>query len=246
MKKLSILFITSLLGLITLNAQKSAGDYVKGEVILLSGETINCFINYEPISPGIIQSGFKYLENEKYQILKNGGKIKGKEILKLKPKEVEKVILDNGKTFKKVTYADLTAVGPASIPKSYLYEVLVEGKITLFRKFEEPGGPIQVVEGEEAQAILDGVELTMEEKIANANSKFELLVFKDEKMAKNITNIKIQDYISDNEEVLQKFENEEYGSLKTVLSSKIKPSDFNYRHPLYLESLTRLITDYNK
>jgi hypothetical protein len=227
------------------NAQRNVSDYVKGEITLATGEVLTTHINYDLVTPGILQGGVKYVTDDIYKILEAGEKIKGKDILELDPKEITRVSLENGKKYKTVTYADLTAVGAASIPKKCIYEILVEGKITLFKKYAEVGG-VQFVSGQEAQDIVDGKEYTREEKIEKANSKYELLIIKDEKSAKSISNIKLPDYISDNATINTKFENDEYGKLKLVLSSKIKMGAFNENHPLYVDDLVRLATEYNQ
>lgn len=245
MKKISMIFILNISLIMFVNAQRNVSDYVKGEITLSTGEVVSCYVEYDLVAPGILQGGVNYITEATYKILADGGKIKGKDIVKLDPKEITSVSLENGKKFKTVTYADLSAVGTATIPKKWIFEVLVEGKITLFKKYADVGG-VQVVSGQEAQDIIDGKEYTREEKIEKANSKYELLIFKNEKSAKSISNIKLPDYISDNEAVNKKFENDEYGSLKTVLSSKIKMGSFNENHPLYAEDLIKLITEYNQ
>ncbi len=247
MKRTSLLFALSFtLTFALFGGHRSASDYIKGEIDLMDGKTIAGYIEYYEDSPGILQKGIDYLTPEVYQLLEKGEKIKGKQINSLKPKEVKEIRLSNDKKFIAVKYADLTAVGAASIPQVCIFEVVVEGKINLYKKFPEVGG-LQVVSGEEAAAIMDPVEMTKEQKIEKAQSVYEILIFKDSKMPKSISNIKLTDFISDNEAVLDEFNNNsEYSGIRAMLSSKIKPGNFNSNHPKYAAELIQLIQMYNE
>ncbi len=247
MKKIFLLNLTILTMVAGLFAKSpSPTDFVSGNVTLNDGAEMKCFIEYYEVSPGILQKGIKYLPEDIYQKLINGEKVKCKQMEKLAPKEIQSISLSNGKHFKTVNYADLTAVGAGTIPKKCIYQVILDGDITLFQKFPDVGG-VTIVSGEEAQAIMNPVELTEEEKIEKAQSHYEILILKDEKMPKSISNIKLQDYISDNEVILDKFNNdEEFVNIKAVLSHKIKTGEFNERHPDYREELSKLVELYNE
>jgi hypothetical protein len=242
MKKLTIVSLLGMSICMISFAQRNAADYVKGEITPASGDKIICYIVYNEVNPGGMQGGVEYITEETYNILAGGTKIKGKDIVKLDPKEVTSVTLENGKSFKTMTYTDMTAVGAGTIPKKYIFEVLVDGKVSLFKKY--PGGGVQVVSGDEAMDLTK--EYTREEKIARANAKYEVLIIKDEKNPKSISNIKLDDYISDNESVYQRYQDKDYGNLKAVLGSKIKSGSFNENHPRYANDLIKCISDYNQ
>ncbi|MCG8698190.1 MAG: hypothetical protein MI922_09060, partial [Bacteroidales bacterium] len=134
-----------------------------------------------------------------------------------------------------------------ALPKLYLFEIVVEGKISVFKRFAKVGG-VQMVSGAEAAAVMEEKEeLTFEQKVEAANHKFEILILKeDSKMAKSITNVVIDKYINDKSEVLEKYKNGDYGSINNILSSPLKPASFNANHPKYAEGFIDMITEYNK
>ncbi len=244
MKKLSIIISLILLNFSVSNAQKEAGDYINGTITTAEGDSMSCYLEYYDINPGLFQNGVKYITNETFDVLTNGGKIKGKDINKFSPKNVTKIVLSNGKVYEPRVYADLTAVGTASIPKTMLFELVVDGRIKVYKKYRKIGG-LTVVSGQEAYDVIEGQGPSEQEKIQRNNSTFEILVIKDTKNAQSISNIKLDDYIMDVVTVYDKYKNDEYGDLQKVLSSKIKSESFNDNHPKYAKDFIRIIKDYN-
>ncbi|MCG8699275.1 MAG: hypothetical protein MI922_14565, partial [Bacteroidales bacterium] len=96
-----------------------SSDFVQGEITLTDGTVINCYIEYH--LPGVMQNGITYLNEPEYELLKKGERVKNKFYNKLKVKQVDKISLSNGRKFKTVKFADLTAVGAEALPKLYLF-----------------------------------------------------------------------------------------------------------------------------
>lgn len=227
----------------------SSKDFVKGDITLANGKVINCYIEYH--FPGVMQNGVTYLDETEYQLLKNGKKVKKKLFNKLSPKKIKEIKLSNGRKFKTVKFSDLTAVGLGTIPKLYILEIVVDGNISVFKKYSKTGG-VSIVSGDEAAAIVQDIEgkkqkLSLEEKIAASNQSFEILIHKKgDKMAKSISSIVIDKFIKDKKDVFDKYKSGQYGSINTVLSQTLKPTSFNNRHPEYADDFIRMIEDYNK
>ena len=100
-----------------------SSDFVQGEITLTDGTVINCYIEYH--LPGVMQNGITYLNEPEYELLKKGERVKNKFYNKLKVKQVDKISLSNGRKFKTVKFADLTAVGAEALPKLYLFETFI-------------------------------------------------------------------------------------------------------------------------
>ncbi len=226
----------------------NSSNFVKGDITLANGKVINCYIEYH--LAGVMQNGVTYINEPEYQLLKTGAKVKKKFFHKLKPKDVKEIQLDNGRRFKTIKYSDLTAVKLATIPRFYIFEIVEEGKISVFKKYSNNFG-ISIVSGGEAQAMVDEMEgvresISFEEKIEASNRKFEIIIHVEgDKMVKSLSNIVIDKYISDNQEVYEKYKSGKYGSINKVLSQLFKPASFNDSHPLYADDFIRMIKDYN-
>ena len=235
-RKLKISFLFSLVCLLTYAQNDLARKYVKGDIVLNSGESIKGYIFFDFEHVGMFQNSVSYILQETYEELKETGNLKMKYVEKLKPKVVKYYKLEDGPTFVTETYADLTAVGTGSIPKKYFFEQMVVGKINLYKRYISSGGGVS---GEYAELTMEGGE-----KLAEYNKMhFELMIKKDEKNPKNISNVNLLDYISDKADVLNKFNADEYGKLKAVFSKKVKLGDLHY--PDFEEDLIKLLNDYN-
>ena len=99
-------------------------------------------------------------------------------------------------------YADVAAGGPiAALPKDYFMEVAVQGKITVYKFYAEP-------ERTGSNSHLSFEELEQQE----LNNPF-ILILKEGQKLKETTTIKIENYFGDNERVMEKYNNGEYGNM---------------------------------
>lgn len=215
---------------------KLSDKYKKGEIVLNDDSRIQGYIFFDFEWVSRFQNSVSYINQQSYDNLLATGKVKMKEVEKLNPKEVKYYQLEGGSKFVTETYADLTAAGTGSLPKKYFLEQVADGKIRLYKKYASLEG---VVSGPDAQLAMEGGE-----KLAERNrSTYDLLIIKDSKNVKDLANINLLDYISDNPSVLEKFNNDEYGNLKSVFSTKVK---LNFDGSQHEADLIRLISDYNK
>lgn len=229
-------FVLNLVSL-ALSAQSPlVAKYIKGDIFLNDGTTVSGYIYFDFERVSTFQNSVSYINQASYDNLKATGKVKMKEIEKISPKEASYYTLENGKKFVPETFADLSAVGTGAIPKKYFFEQLVDGKIKLYKRYVGLEG---LVSGEDAQLAMDGGE-----KLAERNrNTFELLIIKDTKNVKSISTVNLTDFISDNTAVLEKYNADNYGNLKSNFSSKIKLGETN--HAQAEPDLIRLLTDYN-
>ena len=235
MKKLLILTVMLSVFLTFTMAQKSNVEkYFKGEIALKSGDMINGYIYFDLEHTNDFQNSVSYLTNEQYERLKAGEKVKSKEIEEFKTKEVKYYKLEDGRKMNRVKYADLTAASAASFPKYYFFEQIAEGKVNLHKKYISIGA---VVSGQ--LAMLDGQEL-----IDHVNSTFTCLIQKGDENAKDLVNVKLQEYVEDDADILGKLEAGEYGTINTVFGSKMGSGNVDYTK--YEENLVKLLNDYNK
>ena len=208
--------------------------YKKGTITTTDGQTIEGYIFFDMAHTDNFQSSVSYLTPTEYEIAKAADKVKLKQIERLKPSEARSYTLDDGRKFSSVTYADLTSV---TLPKKYFLEELAAGTITLYRKYPSNNG---MIAGEQASAVMQGGAALEDYNRRNA----ELVLYKQgDKNAKNISTIKLQDYISDKPEILEKYNNDGYGQLKANFSTKLKLGEVShYQHE---EALIQLVNEYN-
>ena len=232
-KKLFVLVLMVAFSLSGFAQKKMIENYIQGEIYLENGQTLNVYIYHTLKHAEDFQNSVTYLTDKQYEMLKAGEKVKMKEIEELKTKEVKYYTLENGQKFNKVKYADLTAAGASSFPKYYFFEQLVDGKVSLYKKQYTMGS---VVVGDEA--LLEGQEL-----IDYISKRYTCLIQKENENAKDLVNIKIQDYVSSNPDLLSKLESGEYGDVYKTFSSRIHTGDIDYSN--YENDLIKLISDFD-
>lgn len=213
------------------------GTYNKGSITLSNGKTIEgIYIWMDYFHPQQFQREITYLHEKGYEKYKKGKNVrKEKETLKLK--KVKGFTLENGKKFKKIKYANILVTKTVDmIPKYYLVEVVIDGKITIYKKHYHTRGRVY-------QGVLDRYNEGGQEFIDWQNNNFELLFQKDkERNPKNIINANLKKLLGDNEEVFSRYKNNEYAFRDEF--SKAREWRANINKP-YLESLLKLVSDYN-
>jgi hypothetical protein len=180
------------------------------------------------------QNSVSYITEDQYKRFESGEKFKSKEITELKVKKVKTYTLENGKKFSKVKFADLTAASAASFPKFYLFEIVAEGKINLYKKYVNLG----------AVRVGDLALLDDQGEIDYVNSTYACLIQKGNENAKDLVTVKIQEYVEDNKDVLSKLEAGEYGEINSVFGSKMGANAVDCTK--YIDGLINMVNDYNK
>ncbi|MBN1182972.1 MAG: hypothetical protein JXB49_11835 [Bacteroidales bacterium] len=236
MKKnlLLIICILSAFAINTYSQNRWIEKHHKGKIELNDGTVKEGYIPINYTAANDFQKDVSLLSPELYEKAKGGEKVKMKEYEKFKAKDVKYFEIEGGARYESVKYADLYAAGSASIPQMYMFEEVCGPKVKLYKKYISLEG------------IVSGPVITMtpEEQEEHVKTHFDLLIQKGDVNPKNISTISLLDYISDNQEVLDKFNNDEYGNLKSVFSSKVKSGNIN--HPDYEQDFIKLLNDYNK
>lgn len=213
------------------------GTYEKGTITFSNGKTEDAYIHMDYFYPQRFQTELSYLDEKGYKDYEKGKKVK-KSIIKLKLKEIDGFSLENGKKFKKVKYANMLATKTFDmVPKYLLLQVTTEGKVTIYKKHYRTTGRVYDV-------VLEAFNNGGQEFIDFQNDNFELLYQKDKtKNPKNMIGVNLKALIGDNEEVLTNYNNNHYG----FQSEFTKEPDFAANvHPPYLETLIKLLADYNR
>ncbi len=239
MKICKLITITAFifLGITVKAGDKIPGKYEKGTITLSNGKTKEAYIHMDYFYPQRFQTELTYLDEKGYKDYQKGKKVK-KSIIKLKLKEIDGFSLENGKKFKKVKYANMLATKTLDmIPKYLLLEVVAEGKVTIYKKHYRTTGRVYDI-------VLKAYNNGGQEFIDFQNDNFELLYQKDKtKNPKNMITVNLKTLIGDNEEVLTNYNNNHYG----FQSEFTKERDFAANvHTPYLETLLKLLEDYNK
>ena len=231
MKKLTLISSLLIFVVVYANSQKLADKYIKGSIYLNNGTVIQGYIFFDLLNVESFQKSVSYFTDSIYETVKATDKLRLKNVEDVKPKEAKYFELADGKKFISLKYADMTAAGAGSIPSYHFFQEIVAGKISLYRKYN-PAVTLTSDEATNAKArewVLDN---------------YELLNQTADKVTKNIANIAIPDYISDNAEVLARFNNDQYGDLLKVFKRKMKVGEI--KHPQYEKDFIKLLTDYNQ
>lgn len=231
MKKLSLLIALFTFSTIYINGQNLADNYVKGSIYLNDGQVIEAYLFFDILYPEQFQKSVSYINEATYQNLVATDKLKTKEVEEVKAKDAKYFQLADGRKFVSLKYADLNSAGAGSIPTYYFFEELVSGKISLYKKYNS--SVAITITDESKQAEREWVK-----------SNFELLIQAGDKGPKNISTIALPDYISDNAEILEKFNNNQYGKLKQVFGKKIKMGEV--KHSEHEKDFINILNDYNK
>ncbi len=239
MKIYSFLFITAFIfhGITAKAGDRIPGTYEKGTITFSNGKTEDAYIHIDFFYPQRFQTELSYLDEKGYEDYQKGKKV-NKSIIKLKLKEIDGFSLENGKKFKKVKYANMLATKSMDmIPKNLLLEVVTDGKVTIYKKHYRTTGRVYNV-------VLEAYNNGGQEFVDFQNDNFELLYQKDKsKNPKNMIGVNLKTLMGDNEEVLTNYNNNHYG----FQGEFTQESDFAANvDTAYLETLMKLLADYNK
>ena len=189
MKKLFTL-VMALSGYL-LSAQDLAENQHLGKIIKSDASTEDGVIEANTEFPWSFQKEIKFYDTKLL-----GTKIKGKDKKEFGPKDIRGFTFDD-RTYESNKFADLSAVGPASLGAMYFLEVVLTGKINLYHLYDSP------------PTFISGT--TIEEANAAARTP-RLLIKKGDDKVKELTNNNISKFIEDCPSVLAKYDKGEYGN----------------------------------
>jgi len=205
MKK-RILLIAFIAGFMVTNSvaqeYELAFDESPGYIITSKGKKVDGYLDLSADKyPWYDQEDIKFFTEEATK----DGKVKNREKEKYDPKDI-KGYYTKGFYYESMKYSNMSAVGPAMLPKWYFLKRLVDGKMSIYKFYEKP---MQVGES-------SAVEADTKRALNNPH----IVIFKEgdkktEKL-KNVKDIDILEYISDCEYVKKKYLDGGYG---------IKPMD---------------------
>ena len=185
-----------LIGLVAFSAHTFAQTldptYHRGYIVKEDGTKIEGIIEADLQFPWNVQDDIKFFDPK----LLEQGKVKNKDKEKFGPKDIKGFGFDNV-YFESQKYADMTAIGPASLGKYYFLERIEDGKIKLFRFFDSP------------PKVLTGGE-TFEQVYDNLRNSPRSLIKKGDDKVKEATGF--EKLISDCPVVFEKFQKGEYGN----------------------------------
>ena len=231
-EKIMILILVSFC--FTVSRAQLEEKYVKGKIAINDSEILDRYIYIDFARPDLFQNSVSAITEEVYEELKTTGKLKGKNIVRYKPGNISWFELEDGARFTPSKYSDSGSMSLSSIPKSCFMETLGQGKINLYKHYPSTIG---FVSG--STAVMNNSELREYVK-----SHFTLLIIKGAGTPKDIDYVNLSKYVEDNQEVLEKFNSDYYGNLRTVFSKRLKLSAIN--HADHESDLINLVNDYNK
>lgn len=212
--------------------------YEKGTITLKNGKTRDTYIYIDYCNPHLFQMALRTIDEKTYKKYSKGKKIKKKNIEKYKVKEIRSFVLDSGKEFRQVKYANLlSSKNSDKLPKKQLLEVVADGEITIYKRgYRTRNGfiykPVM-------DAVLEGGPVHVE----FMRNNFEILYQKDKsRNPKNIRNANLKNLFGDNPQILQKFQNGDY-SFRIEFQ---REASFSANCDLaFLEALLEMVQDYN-
>ena len=209
--------------------------YQKGTLQTKKGKTVEAYIQIDFEYPQRFQQNITYITPKDYEKYQKSGKVKGSMKNKLNPGDLEGFILDNGKVFKTVRYADLTGKAIKMIPKKMCLEQTTDGKILMYKLYSRTTGRIN-------HELADMIFENRPELIKYIQDNFQLLILKDKKNPTNIMHINLLNYIGDNAKVKENYNNNHYG-LRNQFTEKQKMG--KYVNKEYEAAFLRMVNDYN-
>lgn len=232
--KLSMLALLTAATLSSGFAQRQKVDTdVMGTVVLKNGDEVKAYIRLDDgLNPWNNQKEVKYYLEKALA----DGKIKGKEVVTLKPKEVQKVIAGE-QVFVPLKLSVAKLVMGVGLSKMRLVERIHEGNINYYKVYDNPGKLVGFVNDE----MLAQHERDLEE--ARNNPIF--FIEKEKGDYKNIRNIKFSEYVSDCDNVIQKLESGHYGfeEFNSDASTKVGKLIANNHNGGQLENAVPLILE---
>jgi len=233
---LSIAVLTT--GIASEEETKRCADYEKGTITLKNGKTLEAYIYVDHCNPHLFQQSLRTINEKSFKKYKKGKKIKNKAIEKYKTKHIKGFILESGKEFRQVKYANmLSSKNTDMLPKPYLLEVVADGDITIYRKY------YRTQNGFIYKPVIDSKLAGGPEHIDFMTSNFEILYQKDKsKNPRNIRNANLKNLFGDNVALLQKFQDGDYDF--RVQFQRQASFSANCDEP-FLGALLEMVNDYN-
>lgn len=234
-----LLFLGGLLSITASTTEpEPCSGYEKGTITLKNGKTREAYIYIDYCNPHLFQMALRTIDEKSYKRYAKGKKIKKKNIEKYKVKEIRGFVLDSGKEFRQVKYANLfSQKNTDKLPRRQLLEVVADGKITIYKRgYRTRNGFIY-------KPVMDAVLAGGATHVEFMRDNFEILYQKDKsKNPKNIRNANLKSLFGDNIEVLQKFQNGDY-SFRIEFQREASFSANCDR--AFLDSLLEMVHDYN-
>jgi hypothetical protein len=185
-----------LIGLVAFSANAFAQTldpaYHRGYIIKEDGSKVEGIIEADLQFPWNVQDDIKFFDPK----LLEQGKVKGKDKEKYGPKDIKGFGFDD-RYYESQKYADMTAIGPASLGKYYFLERLEDGKIKLYRFFDSPPKVLTVDE-------------TFEQVYENLRNNPRSLIKKGDDKVKESAGF--EKMINDCPVVMEKYQKGEYGN----------------------------------
>lgn len=237
-----IILLVFLAGILNTTASTTEPEpcsgYEKGTLTMKNGKTKEAYIYIDYCNPHLFQMGVRTIDEKTYKRYAKGKKIKKKSIEKYKVKEIRSFVLDSGKEFRQVKYANLfSQKNTDKLPRRQLLEVVADGKITIFKRgYRTRNGFIY-------KPVMDAVLEGGATHVEFMRDNFEILYQKDKsKNPKNIRNANLKSLFGDNQEVLQRFQNGDY-NFRIQFQREASFSANCDR--AFLKSLLEMVHDYN-
>ncbi|MGJ3236507.1 hypothetical protein [Marivirga sp.] len=234
MKK-HLLFIPLLVFSLNISAQMemdSTEIFHNALIKYSNGDEEENIVYFRVKDPAAIQRELQVADKEYYESrVKEGKRIQFRKLESYKPKKVEYVKIENGPTFRTSKYADLSELGLGSIPKNYLLHELAGGKLQIYMLYFD-------------DYVVPGVEVDRQEQLAKIVENADIIIAKGDETGKNLEATKIDNFISDNEQIYQAYQNGEYPEVKAAYGSMLKGEAYD---PLNnLDALIKIVNDYNQ
>ena len=220
------------------NDPKPCWGYYKGTVTFENGKTQDTYIYVDYCNPHMFQSAVRTIDQKTYMKYAKGKKIKKKAIEKLKIKKVQGFVLEDGREFRQVKYANLLSPkNTDKLPKRQILEVVADGPITIYKRGYRTGNGF--IYKPVMDARLAGGQVQYDFMMNN----FEVLYQKDKsKNPRNILNANLKNLFGDNPEILKKYQDGEY-AFRIEFQRPVTFSA-NCDTP-FLEALLEMVNDYN-
>ncbi len=218
--------------------QEPCSGYEKGTITLKNGKTKETYIYIDYCNPHLFQMALRTIDEKTYKKYAKGKKIKKKAINKYKVKEIRSFMLDSGKEFRQVKYANIfSQKNTDKLPKKQLLEVVADGEVTIFKRgYRTRNGFIY-------KPVMDAVLEGGATYVDFMRNNFEILYQKDKtKNPKNIRNANLKAIFGDNPEVLQRFLDGDY-AFRIEFQ---RPASFSANcDTAFLNALLEMVHDYN-
>ncbi len=187
-------------------------------IIILSGDTLH--------SPWLINTSVKFI----YLDVFNSGKVKGKDKLFLKPKDIKGYGFDDT-TYETITYLNPNRIGNQE--EKVFMEPVEKGKISLYKFHDRPES--EVVYANQVRA-------------GTITKKYEYVLIKGNNVGEHYSSADIISYIEDCEKVKSKYTAGGYGFMPNTKKPKSKMGKLMQKgaptDDLY-EAIEIIISDYN-